>query len=419
MSNLLALKDVQSGKSEYLDQSTGRVYADSEGLKQLREMVPTDYVLGDKGQAVRDENGHLISLQALSDAAAMYYHRKMDALTGKPGSLKMRDDATGRLVAMDLSITDVHTNAALPNYAAGYHLADGVADLAAPPILAPKQSDVYYTWNSSNDFQRKLPSGGAPGSGVAEVNPTLAPSTYTAPEYALGGFLPTEIQANADTPLRPFQKMTQMVVDGLRLEREYRVANMLETSGNWNANLVTTIAAGAQWNGGPASDPLANLHKAIEQSYLPVSCIVWSELVEHGFIRNPGVQKYFTFKDQVDGLPDPDKLSQTLHLPPICTAKMKYTVGGALTYVWGSHVVLLHQPATMPPVDQMDVATALTFRWMGGTAPDGSLTAGFLVRTYYDPKRGARGGTQIVVVHNDAEVMTSGLVGGLLLNASQ
>ena len=47
------------------------------------------------------------------------------------------------------------------------------------------------------------------------------------------------------------------------------------------------------------------------------------------------------------------------------------------------------------------------------------MTAGFLVRTYYDPKRGARGGTQVVVVHNDIEVQTSQLVGGLILNAHQ
>jgi hypothetical protein len=87
--------------------------------------------------------------------------------------------------------------------------------------------------------------------------------------------------------------------------------------------------------------------------------------------------------------------------------------------VWGNHVVLLHEPSERPPSNQMDVATSYTFRWNGGEAPDGALSGGFLVRTYFDPKRGARGGTQIVVTHNDTELQTSSLVGGLLLNAHQ
>ena len=54
-----------------------------------------------------------------------------------------------------------------------------------------------------------------------------------------------------------------------------------------------------------------------------------------------------------------------------------------------------------------------------GAIPDGTLSAGFLVRTFFDPKRGARGGTQVVVTHSDVEVMTSGYVGGLVTGAHQ
>ena len=136
-------------------------------------------------------------------------------------------------------------------------------------------------------------------------------------------------------------------------------------------------------------------------------------------MRNAAVQKYFTFKDSVDGIPDPRKISSTLRLPPIYTAMMKYVTGGALTYVWGGNVILLHNTGDL--TSQMDVATSRTFRWNGaeGATPDGTLSAGFLVRTYFDPKRGARGGTTVVVVHSDTEVMTSGYVGGLISGANQ
>lgn len=438
---LLCLRNVDpitgrpAGTAQYLDQATGRVYHDPEGLRLAREMVPTEFILGDKGEPIRDGHGQMIHVKSLSDAAAAHTYQNMANQYGHNVDWKMRDlsgevstvtqkavmrDASGTLIRMDLAPSDVHTAATLPNYASGYRIAEGVADIVSPVVLVPKQTDVYYTWNASADFNRKIATGGAPGSAVGEVTPTLGNSQYTAVQYSLGGFITTEVQSNADTPLKPFQKMTQVVVDALLLEREYRVATLIQTSGSWNSNLVTTVAAGAQWDGGASADPIFNIHHAIEQSYLPVTGIVWSELVEHDFIRSPAVQKYFTYKDSVNGLPDPAKLSSTLRLPPIYTGKMKYlTNGGNLTYVWGNHVVFLHEPKERPPTNQMDVASAYTFRWMGGDAPDGTVTGGFLVRTYYDPKRGARGGTQIVVVHNDAELQTSALVGGLLLSAHQ
>jgi hypothetical protein len=398
---------------EFVNLSDGKVYGDAEGLKFVRQMYETDVVEGENGKPVRNEDGTLIHRAQLSDGAAFHYSQQRANSTGR------KENVNGRLVQMDLAPSDVHTNATLPNYAAGYRIADGMADVASPVMLVPKQADVYYTWNQNTDFQRKLPTGGAPGAAGGEINPSLSSSTYTTTQYVLGGFMPTEVVANADTPLRPFVKLTQVVIDALRLEREYRVMNLLQTSGNWNSGNVIALAAGSQWDGGANADPVKNLHNAIENSYLPVTGILWSELVEHDFLRNPQVQKYFTYKDSVDGLPDPGKISSTLRLPPIYTAMMKYVTGGALTYVWGNNVVLLHNTGDL--TSQMDVATSRTFRWSGaeGATPDGSLSAGFLVRTYFDPKRGARGGTQVVVVHSDIEVMTSGYVGGYISGVHQ
>ena len=403
---------------EFIDLSDGKVYSDDEGKNFLRQMHETEHVTtgnktGSREVAVRDENGRRIHRAQLTDGAALYSAEKRVEATGR------REKFDGRLVQMDLAPSDVHTNSAVPYYAAGYRIADGLADVASPVILTPKQADVYYTWNQNSDFQRSLPVGGAPGAGSGEVNPSISSSSFLTVQYTLGGFMPTEVVANADTPIRPFVKLVQVVIDKLRLEREYRVMNLLSTSGNWNANNVIALAGGAQWDGGAASDPVANLHKAIENSYLPVTGILWSELVEHDFVRNPNVQKYFTYKDMVNGIPDPQKISSLLRLPPIYTAMMKYVTGGALTYVWGNNVILLHNTGDLS--SQMDVATTRTFRWNGaeGATPDGTLSAGFLVRTFFDPKRGARGGTQVVVTHSDIEVMTSGYVGGLITGAHQ
>lgn len=432
VTELIALKDAQQGVAPsadgshfkvigYLDPTTGNRYEDPEGLRLTSRMREVDHVCGDNGLALRNpRTGHLYSVRELANEAADHYHRDMVRLTGQRAKYNLRN-ADGTLITMDLGVNDVHTPATMPNYAAGYKIAEGVADMASPALLTPFQSQVYYTWNSTSDFNRKIPNIVASGADVPEVNPGLSPATFATIQYALGGLLPTEVQSNADAPLQPFVKLMQIIVDGLKLERDYRVATLLQASGSWNANLVTTLGAGAQWNGGASSDPILNIHHAMEQSFMPVTGIVMSELVWHDFLRNPAVQKFFGFKDSVSGLPDEQEIQRTLKgLPPITVAKIKYVTAGALTYVWGNHVVFLRQPAEMPPKSQMDVASQYTFRWNGGTAPDGSAQAGgFLVRSYFDPKAGARGGTRVVCTINDTEVQTSGLVGGLLLNAHQ
>ena len=429
MGHLIALKnyDKASGTNvpQWFDPVEAILYADEGGKTKIRSLEQVEFLLaGDRKPVLED--GERIHVGKLANAAAEHMYGQSAALTGKAIKVAQLDslgrlahDENGRLVTMDLGISDVHTNAALTNYAAGYHIADGIADAASPVILVPKSSDVYYTWNASNDFNRKLGVATAAGAAVAMVNPSLAPSTYSTVQYGLGGYLPTEVQSNADTPLRPFTKLTQMIVDGLRLEREIRVANGLQTSGNWNSGLVTTIASGAQWNGGGASDPLAVLHAMDEASYMGLDAILWSKRTGHDFVRNPAIQKYFGFKDRTPGIPDLTKICEELGVADIYAGEMKYLVGGALTYVWGNHVVGLHRPKQNPPTDQMDVATAYTFRWNGGEAPDGSATGGLLVRSYYDPKLGVRGPTVVVVTHNDIELQTSGLVGGLVLSAHQ
>lgn len=425
---LIELKDYsKKGNPTYgwLDNSDGCVYESQDGGKMLRRLRETEYLLGDNHQPLVD-HGERIHISRLANAAAEHYYGQTAKLTGKAVQVAQLDeigrlmyDDNGRLVTMDLAVSDVHQNAALTNYAAGYHIADGVADAVSPIILVPHQSNVYFTWNVQNDFNRKLPTGGTAAGAVPMVNPVLASTTYNTINYALGGAMPTEIQSNADTPLRPFTKLTQMVVDGLRLEREYRVATMLQTSGNWNGSLVTTLLSGSQWDGGAASDPVAVIHAMEEASYLDLDALVWSTRVKHDVVRNAAVQKFFQFKDRTPGIPTMSQFASELGIPDIYEARMKYTVGGALTYVWGNHVVGLHRPKQNPPTDQMDVATTYTFRWNGGEAPDGTQTGGLLVRSYWDPKLGPRGSTVVTVTHNDIELMTSGLVGGLVLNAHQ
>jgi hypothetical protein len=342
-------------------------------------------------------------------------------------------DQGGRLVKMDLAPTDVHIDSLLPNFNGGYHLAEGAADLAAPVIVTDKNSNKYNVWNQKDTFQRVASRGGAPGAQVAEVNPNPNFSTYSCLEYALAAFVTVEVQANADVPLQPLAAGTRRVLTALKLEREIRVATALRLAGNWNSNMLQALTSGTKWSGGGANDPLANIHQMIENSAMSVDRLLWSEVTLHEFLRTSKIQGYMQYKDSINPMPIESVISEKFGLPPITTIKMKYNVPSALIsgvgtyrsttypYVWGGDVVGIHEPPQMPPMSQDDVATAVTFRWNGANAAvrDGEYSAGFLVRTYWDQRRGGRGGMVIVVVHSDAEVITSNLVGGLITGAVQ
>ena len=418
-SPLIAMTDTDGKIVARLEYQTGRVYT----LDGKYE-----YTLEQHGPSGRDpypENGDAL----MSQFAAGLDVKKRGRAIGKELQLKDAGRRGEVKVLMDLSPGNVHIPSALPNVAFGYRLQEGVADIALPVIPVAKNQDYYFTWDLANAFEPVVATMGAPGAPVNEVNPTLSNSEYTTLEYALGGFVTTEVEANADAPLRPYQATVTRVHSALRMNRERRVATALNNTaaGGWNANNVLALSSGQQWNAGVSSNPINNLHFIIQRSYEPVTKIIMGGPVFMALQENSAIRQYYFAKAGNDTvLPTPDKMAEVFGLPPIVVADMRYTSAAGLnTYVWpsaagsSSSCVLLHEPSQNPPADGEEIATGYTFRWTGASAPDGTVTGGFLVRSYYDPKRGGRGGRMIVIVHNDAEVMTSGYVGGLITGVVQ
>jgi hypothetical protein len=241
----------------------------------------------------------------------------------------------------------------------------------------------------------------------------------------------TETEANADSPLQPRMRATKRILDALLLAREVRVAALICTAGSYGGAYKATIGATAKWNGGATSNPVQDLFTRIEAALMPITDIIMSEQTWHDFVQNAAVQKFIQSKINVPGLPTPDMLvgaNALLGLPKIHVAAMKCKSSSAGTYgyVWDDYVALLHRPANLPS-DGQDISTAYTFRWLGGnvgaqdvvSTSDGIGQGGWLIRSYYDQRRGGRGGTTIVVTHNDTEVLTSDCVSGLISNCNQ
>lgn len=345
-------------------------------------------------------------------------------------------DDEGKLVTMDLGTPDVHIDAALANYAAGYRQVSGISDRVSPVVPVRNNSDKFFTWDKDDVFQDVQDLIVGPGGAVKEVSPRLSNASYTCVSYGIGSFVPTEIDANADAPLQPYQAAVGRCMNAIKLGRERRVAALVTASASWSGGYTTTLGATAKWDGGSSSNPVQDLLTAVENSLTPVSGIAMSELVWHDFIQNPAVQKYTGFKSAVAPMPDTllapawngqtrsgtgtssDQFAALLGLPPIYIGYMKGKTSSGYGYVWGNNVALLFNDPNVP-MDGKSISTTYTFRWTAPQAPDGTVVDGFLVRSYYDPRRGARGGRMVVVVHNDAEIMTSVYAGGLVISAHQ
>ena len=323
---------------------------------------------------------------------------------------------------MDLGPSDVHQPAALPNYAAGYDNGGFVADVIAPPILVNKPNDVYYTFAKEDAFQRAMPIVGAAGGQVAEVQPRVANTSFQTVEYAIGGFIEQQLEAAADPALKLRQAFAQRIYKILMIERELRVATLLTTSGNYDSSVVVTLAAGSQWNGGASSDPVKDIHGRVEAAWADdLSGTLLNQQIMHSLQRNPAVQAYIAYKNGIAPLPKSTELGALLELPPFYEAKAKYiNSSGNLAYIWPStNVAMFRMPGTMPPVDQRDVSTAVTFRWNDTNVPDGRVSNGFVIREYYLNHRGSKGGFMQMMIHQDAEAVTSKFAGGLIVSAYQ
>ena len=332
-------------------------------------------------------------------------------------------DLSGTVRKMDLGQADVHIDSALANYASGFKLQNGMADTTMPPVLVDKASNYYFEWNKDDAFQGVDGLETAPGANVKEVSPRLGKSQYSCKNYALGCFVATEVESHADSPLTPSMNAMRRVMNAILLAREVRVAAVQAAAGSYDFN--TTLGATFKWNGGASSDPIADIHNICELSLQPVTHMLMSEKTYHAFVRNPNVQKYTAYKTTVPGLPTADGVNQgmaLLGLPNILISGMKFKdpVTSNYGYVLGNNVSLLCLPSSGFPVDGQEISSGYTFRWNVSAAPDQTtVDSGFSVRSYFDPRRGARGGRVVVVTHSDAEQVTSKSIGGLIVGAWQ
>ncbi|HEY8623271.1 MAG TPA: hypothetical protein VIM74_05335, partial [Casimicrobiaceae bacterium] len=265
MGNIVPFSDLDSrgiGAPTAIDIDTGHLF-DAKGNPVGKYSVLDSSKHGDRNSAcaLYAAGYNLSATHAAFKSAGLDEQADKLMLSTQRGS-----DISNPVHLLDLGTGDVHIPSASPNIALGYSNEAPFADIVSPPVLMPKPSDYFFTFDKNDAFQRAYPSGGSGGAEVGEIAPRLSNTLYTTVERALGGFVSTQLEAAADVPLRILTATTRRVLMAMHIEREIRVQSLLRATSSWNASNFLALSGATIWNGGSSSDPILNLHNRIEKS---------------------------------------------------------------------------------------------------------------------------------------------------------
>ena len=334
------------------------------------------------GDRLRDDHGKPVAERTGDDAA----------------TLSLADKAarwmSGRQVLLDLAPSDVATPATQASF--GIPHADYVADKISSIRYVTHDRGVWYPENAVDALSLVLPN--APGgSSPPTINPGFTPATFVTTGYALAARIPRGLNSNADFDLK--HRALRRIVEGLRLARDLRVAQLLTTPANWPA--ANRIAATAKWNAATGANPLLDMMNALQKSYLPANVMVMPENASQYFYAQPqantGIRDYVQAHGQ---------------MPEVLYARGKYLVAGVPAYVWAP-ATTVNVAVVRVSSDPDALPTTVTLRWLGDGA-EGTVVEGIFVREFFDSRTDA---DWIVCAHNDSEVFVSNQIGALITGA--
>lgn len=155
---------------------------------------------------------------------------------------------------------DVHIDAPLTNVVIAYRPEGMIADMVAPEVPVPKQSDMFWMWDVGEAF-RTQDDLRAPGDEPNRMIVAVGTATFFAKNYALSLPVPYEDIENADanTILGERGARGEAIKDRLYLNWELRLARQV-TSGS-NVGSYSAVASG--WTDHANCTPVDDLNTAI------------------------------------------------------------------------------------------------------------------------------------------------------------
>lgn len=327
---------------------------------------------------------------------------------------------SGQSIMLALVPTDVHVVEEIATFMAGYSPAEFRADEAVPIVPTPYLTDKYRTFTANNAF-KMVDVLASTQSDINEVDPETTLDTYQCIDRAIGGFVPTVTQYTARKAFDPMQALARRIRWALALDREVRVfrstTGLLVNTANWNANNVTTISGGNEWDN-TGGDPIKDMQHAEEASVMPITDWFMPTPVFNAFLRNVNVRNHMR-QMLGDNAPSADvaQRQRDIVIPGIAPihkveGKVLNESSGLIEFIMTDRTVGIHKPAGSL-VNPEDIQTAVTWRFDG---PNGT---GFITRQFEKPGRGLYAGQAMVSGYSEDVRFVANNVGALIVNCLQ
>lgn len=308
----------------------------------------------------------------------------------------------------------LHFNRPLSTIVANYTNHELVADAIMPVALVDNKSDSYFKLPEENELRDIGDLAvGATGK-VAEMESEVTDDTFKCVGRSLIGVVPGEHEQNADLPLDLRAITGRNVMSRLMLQREIRVANLVQTSGTYPSSNVLSVTD--KWDD-VTKNPLIAIETYMQRVYPAPDTqrVFWcGQETFSALLLNPFVIDRLKYTGTSD---DPAKanemgLARLLGVSRVVVGKaFRITSNPASgtakvrSRVWGKNagiVAIPNYPSTQ------SIGFGLTFRWNVDQSVGGiSAFQGF------DAKDGSLGSHWHKITHFDAEEIVASEAGVL------
>lgn len=281
-----------------------------------------------------------------------------------------------------------------------------IADEVMPRVKPVGTREFRYTEYDTSNFDRPDTLVGRKGV-PNEVSMGGTEKTAAIEDYGLDDVLPQDDIDQAGKMGRNLPgESVEYIMNLIRLDREVRVANLVQSADSYEDNLSSTLTGTSQWSD-PASKPLTALLEALDMPFmrpntLVMSQTVWSKLRVHPQIvksvyplSGEGVVTRQQFADLLE--------IRQIHIGASRVNNARKGQKTVLTPTWGKHCALLYLDRS--------VGTSAGITW-GMTVPYGTAVAG----TIPEPKVGLRGGLRVRAGESLKELVTVKAAGYLFKN---
>lgn len=313
---------------------------------------------------------------------------------------------------------DVHVDQALSNLAVQYRPNAGVliADQVSPVVTVSVRSGLFFVYGAGNAMELQRADIASQMGMPSQVNWGIGQDSFAVKDYGFRDFVPADVESVADSPIRPVADSTEVCMDRLGLAREYRVANMIATTGNYGSN-VQALSGSSCWDV-DGSDPVGDIDAAMatKEILVGINTCVMGRRVWDALRRHPAIERYILSRagTRMGGTPltvTPDMFGAAFGIDKVLIGNAKYASQApgatlAVDYVWGNVFALLGVTKN-PAIQRVE-----TFGYSIRFVPSGSTQ--YEVRTWFDQAPGVRGGTWVKVTHSEVDKVVGGNHAGFL-----